>query len=48
MQESGEDEVHVAADPFAVEAGEKRRRGRTVKTLVVVKHPNSQTRRPLA
>jgi hypothetical protein len=46
MQKAGENEVHVTADPFAVEAGEKRCRRRTIKALVVIKDPNSQTRLP--
>src|ERR1700733_10915196 len=42
MEEAGIDEVHVAAHAFAIKAAEERRRACPVKTLVVIKNPNSQ------
>ncbi len=43
MQQAGKLEVHVAADALAVEAGEERRRGRSVETLVVVENFDFQS-----
>jgi len=42
MQQAGVDELHVAADAFAVEAGEQGGGARSVKTLVVIKDSHSQ------
>src|SRR5208282_881509 len=42
VQQAGENELDVAANPFTVETGEKRCRRSAVKTFVVIEHPNSQ------
>jgi hypothetical protein len=42
MDEAGELEIDVAADALAVKAREQRGRRSSVKTLVVVKDPDSQ------
>lgn len=44
VQEARESEVGIFANPFAVETGKKRSRGRPVKTLVVIKDSDSQCR----
>ena len=42
MHQSGELEVHVRPDAFAIEAGKQRRRSRSVKTFAVKKDPDFQ------
>jgi hypothetical protein len=42
MEQPGVDEVHIAADSFAVKTGEQGGRASPVKTFVVIKNPHSQ------
>ena len=42
VEQSGVDELPVAANTFPIEARKQRSRTRTIKTLVVIKNPNSQ------
>ena len=42
MDETGKGELGVFADALAVEAGEQRGGGSSVKTFVVIENPNSQ------
>ena len=48
MEEAGVHEVDIAADSLLIEAGEKGGRGRSVKTLIVIKDAYSQIWFPLA
>src|ERR1700731_2300297 len=43
MEQPGKLKVHIAADALAVEAGEERRRRRSVETLVVVENFDFQS-----
>ena len=43
MQQAGELKIHIAADALAVEAGEERRRRRSIETLVVVENLDFQS-----
>ena len=47
MQQAGVDEVHIAADSFAVETGEQGGGASSVETFVVIKDPYSQIGFPL-
>jgi hypothetical protein len=43
MQQTAVHKFHIAADAFAVKAGEQRRRRGPVKTLIVIKDPYSHS-----